>query len=74
MAQVLLNHVQSYLKFLKEMGVTGFDCSSESLEMLKNWGKTEKKVLKKQDKKIDTLEHIRIDLRACDRCELSFGN
>ena len=70
MSQILLNHVQSYLKFLKEMGVTGFDCSSESLKIMESWGETGKTVHKKPEKTIDSLEYIRMDLRGCNRCDL----
>ena len=65
-----LDHVQSYLRFLKEMGVTGFDCSPEALEILNSWEKAGKKEKKKQEKPVDSLEHILLDLSRCDRCRL----
>ena len=69
-SNTILDNIQSYLRFLKEMGVTGFDCSSESLGILDTWGRTERTALKKQEKTIDSLEHILTDLGICSRCDL----
>lgn len=62
----IIKEIQNYLKFLSEMGSRGFDCSPESLELLKNLGK---KTTEKQMS--ETLEEIRENMGDCHRCPLS---
>ena len=61
---VAINDVKNTLRFLDETGCQGFDCSKESLEIVKNWGN-------KKTSSSETLEKIRIDLGDCRRCKLS---
>ena len=46
------------------MGVTGFECSAESLEILRQWGKPGETGMH------DTLDEIKTDLSGCESCML----
>ena len=61
-----LAEVSNSLRFLAANGWRGFDCSSQTLAKLANWGQGLQLF-------IETLEDIRIDLGDCQRCRLSQG-
>lgn len=63
---IVSDQVKRYLGFLKTMGVSGFDCSGQSLERLGTWGKP-----RARQKTEENLETIRVDLGDCRRCHLS---
>jgi uracil-DNA glycosylase len=63
-----LKDVQAYLKYLKQMGISGFECSPKALNLLNSWGKPLEKV------EVDTLAAIHSDLSGCRRCKLSGGS
>lgn len=52
------------LRYLSEIGVTGFDASSETLEIVQNWGTP-------HGPSPESLSEIRRDLGDCTRCRLS---
>ena len=62
----LLDQVRNSLKHLERCGWTGFDCSTESLIVVDQWGKPRRSP-------VDTLESIRADLGDCQRCKLCGG-
>ena len=59
-----LEDIKTFFRVLAENGCQGFDCSKESLNTIKNWGRKEGEVP-------ETLEVIRTDLGDCRRCRLS---
>jgi DNA polymerase len=63
---IISDQAGNCLKFLKSMGVTGFDCSEKSLKTLAEWGKPRPKSVKPE-----TLDSIRADLGDCRRCRIS---
>jgi len=60
----IVSEIDTTLKFMKELGCRGFDCSEKSLDTLEKWG---------NDVTIadETLESIRTDIGNCKRCALS---
>jgi DNA polymerase len=52
------------LQDLAEKGHRGFDCSAGSLEKLAEWGAAPQLIC-------ETLQHIRLDLKDCQRCRLA---
>jgi DNA polymerase len=46
----LIGDVENYLRFLAEIGCPGFDCSAQSLEILKSWGKTLSPALRRPER------------------------
>lgn len=63
---IVSDQVKRYLGFLKTMGVSGFDCSGQSLERMTMWGKP-----RARQKTAENLETIRAELGDCRRCHLS---
>ena len=63
--QTLLE-IDDSLRFLAANGWSGFDCSSQTLAKLANWGQGPQLF-------IETLEDIRTDLGDCQRCRLAQG-
>jgi len=61
-----LDQVKASLEFLAESGVSGFDCSQQTLERMKVW--TQWGVVAQNT---ETLEDIERDLGDCRRCGLS---
>jgi len=61
-----LDHVKATLEFLAETGVTGFDCSQQSLERMERWAQWPVST-----QEVESLEDIRSDLGDCRRCGLS---
>ena len=61
-----LDGMDSYLRFLADMGFRGFDCSLESLRRIDAWGH-------RNCPGTQTLEDVRSDLGDCRRCRLSEG-
>ena len=59
-----LEDIKTFFKLLAENGYQGFECSTESLEKIKSWGR-------KEGRAPETLEEIRMDLGDCKRCRLS---
>jgi uracil-DNA glycosylase len=59
-----LEDIENFFRLLSENGCQGFECSEESLEKIKNWGRKERF-------SSETLEAIRADLGDCRRCGLS---
>jgi len=59
-----LEDIKTFFRLLAENGYQGFECSTESLEKIKNWGC-------KEGGASETLEEIRTDLGDCSRCRLS---
>jgi DNA polymerase len=59
-----VDDIRNTLRFLAEAGCRGFDCSKESLNMMKAWGQNAI-VLQ------ENLEAVRRDLGDCTRCRLS---
>jgi DNA polymerase len=58
-----LEEINTFFRLLAENGYQGFECSAESLEKIKSWGRKEGRVS-------ETLEEIRTDLGDCRRCRL----
>lgn len=58
--------IQTFFRLLAENGCQGFECSKESLNKIKSWGR-------KEGVSSETLEVIRMDLGDCRRCKLSKG-
>lgn len=52
------------LSYQRDIGVSGFDCSPNSLEIIEKWGKQSKD-------RSESLTEIRDDLGDCQRCRLS---
>jgi DNA polymerase len=61
---ITLEDIKTFFRLLAENGIQGFECSTESLEKIKSWGRKEEGVS-------ETLEEIRTDLGDCKRCRLS---
>jgi uracil-DNA glycosylase len=59
-----LEDIKTFFRLLAENGYQGFECSKESLEKIKSWGRNEVRAS-------ETLEEIRTDLGDCRRCRLS---
>jgi len=59
-----LEDIKTFFRLLAEKGCQGFECSTESLEKVKSWGR-------KEGGAPETLEEIRTDLGDCRRCRLS---
>ena len=59
-----LEEIKTFFRLLAENGYQGFDCSTESLEKIKRWGR-------KEGRASETLVEIRTDLGDCKRCRLS---
>lgn len=59
-----LEDIENFFRLLSENGCQGFECSEESLEKIKSWGR-------KEGFSSETLEAIRADLGDCRRCGLS---
>ena len=59
-----LEEIKTFFRLLAENGYQGFDCSTESLEKIKRWGR-------KEERASETLVEIRTDLGDCKRCRLS---
>ena len=59
-----LEDIKTFFRLLAENGYQGFECSTESLEKIKSWGR-------KEGGASETLEEIRTDLGDCRRCRLS---
>ena len=73
----VLDHIQSYLRYLKEMGITGFDCSAETLDLISSWkapkpgtAPSAPPVKTAEKKPEDSMDQIRSDLAACRGCRL----
>ena len=68
----ITEEIKNQLQFLAESGCPGFDCSKESLEIIRHWGK---RVSPRghQTRAIlsENLEAIRKNLGDCRRCKLS---
>jgi uracil-DNA glycosylase family 4 len=60
----LLEDIKTFFGFLAENGCRGFDCSEDTLQKIKSWGR-------KGGFTSETLETIRMDLGDCQRCRLS---
>lgn len=60
--------LHSTLSQMKRWGLGGFDCSEESLDIIRSWSRPH---VNKAGR--DTLETIRSDLGDCRRCSLSAG-
>lgn len=60
----ILEDIKIFFKFLAENGCQGVECSKESLNRIKSWGR-------KEGFSSETLEAIRTDLGDCTRCRLS---
>ena len=63
---MICDQVKRSLDYMKTLGVTGFDCSEESLARMGRWGKP-----RTRENRADDLETIRSDLGDCRRCRLS---
>jgi uracil-DNA glycosylase len=63
----LIEEAVNTMKYMKESGCSGFDCSDESLKIIEGWGKKRAFVF------YDDLEKIRGDLGDCRRCKLASG-
>ncbi|CAB5084970.1 Uracil-DNA glycosylase, family 4 (EC [Olavius algarvensis associated proteobacterium Delta 3] len=61
-----LDQVKATLEFLAASGVTGFDCSEETLERVEQWTRWNNEA-----QRSESLEDIQIDLGDCRRCGLS---
>lgn len=59
-----LEDINTLFRRLAENGCQGFECSTESLNRIKSWGR-------KEEFSPETLETIRTDLGDCRRCRLS---
>jgi uracil-DNA glycosylase family 4 len=59
-----IEDIKTFFRLLAENGYQGFECSKESLEKIKSWGR-------KEVRASETLEEIRTDLGDCRRCRLS---
>ncbi|MBW2605573.1 MAG: uracil-DNA glycosylase [Deltaproteobacteria bacterium] len=59
-----LEDIKTFFRLLSENGCQGFECSKESLEKIKSWGR-------KEGRSSETLDVIRADLGDCRRCRLS---
>ena len=59
-----LEEIKTFFRLLAENGYQGFECSTESLEKIKRWGR-------KEGRASETLGEIRTDLGDCKRCRLS---
>jgi uracil-DNA glycosylase family 4 len=59
-----IEDIKTFFRLLAENGYQGFECSKESLEKIKSWGR-------KEGGASETLEEIRTDLGDCRRCRLS---
>lgn len=62
-----LNAVRSTLNHLARWGCRGFDCSPETLAILRGWARSATVL----SGGLETLEQIRMDLGNCRRCGLS---
>lgn len=60
----ILEDIKIFFRFLAENGCQGVECSKESLNRIKSWGR-------KEGFSSETLEAIRTDLGDCTRCRLS---
>ncbi len=58
-----LEDIKTFFRLLAENGCQGFECSTESLEKIKRWGR-------KEGRGSETLGEIRTDLGDCKRCRL----
>jgi DNA polymerase len=72
----LLDDIQDYLKYLKDMGVTGFECTPETLARIDAWNKPPvlspgRPLPRNREKTSENLEDILSDLASCSRCGLS---
>lgn len=70
----LTNDIKHYLQFLSDLGCKGFDCSQESLELIRLWGKprpVNRKPVVKSEPVRETLESFRADFEGCSRCKLA---
>lgn len=59
-----LEDIKNFFRLLAENGCQGFECSTENLNTIRNWGC-------KEGGLPETLEVIRTDLGDCRRCRLS---
>jgi DNA polymerase len=59
-----LDEIARTLRYLRRVGVAGFECSQTSLAVLEDWGKP-------KTGRPETLDGIRQDLGDCRRCGLS---
>lgn len=64
--RTLLTEVSDTLRFLKQAGVAGFDCSEQALGILKTWGQSGPG----QSQSPENLEAILSDLSGCRACKL----
>jgi len=69
----ITEQVKSYFRFLAENRCPGFECSPESLEIVKNWGKRPavRPASRKKASSPETPESIRRNIGDCHRCKLS---
>ena len=69
---MISHQVKSCLCVLSDMGISGFDCSTQSLERLKTWGQPKTQARERSNlAKGEDLQSIRNDLGDCRRCHLS---
>jgi len=59
----IIEGFDNYLKYISDIGCSGFDCSDEYLDILKGWERN-------PSGHHETLENIREDLGDCRRCGL----
>lgn len=66
--------IKNHLQFLAESGCPGFDCSKESLEIIRHWGKRDFP-RKHQARSFvsESPEDVRKNLGDCRRCKLSYS-
>jgi DNA polymerase len=63
----LIDETLRSLKYMKDSGCRGFDCSDETLRIIDGWGRKAPSAFH------DSLEKIRSDLGECERCKLAPG-
>jgi uracil-DNA glycosylase len=69
----LLTNVSDCLRFLREAGISGFDCSDKSLRILETWGKPAENTDRNEfheNAASESLEKILSDLSGCRGCRL----
>lgn len=64
----VIEDVKTTLRYLSDIGCTGFECGKSSIESIGKWGCPDETVPK--PKGTETLQDIRSDLGQCTRCRL----
>ncbi len=68
----ITEEIKNHLQFLAESGCPGFDCSKESLEIIRHWGK---RIAPRRSQTpafvSESLESVRKNIGDCRRCKLS---